>query len=93
MQETNRLSIGISPCPNDTFMFEALINKRVDTEGLVFDPVMEDVESLNNRSFREELDVSKLSFHALAFVLDKYSLLNAGSALGHKCGPLLRSGK
>ncbi len=84
-----KLSLGFSPCPNDTFLFDALLNGKVDTEGLTFEPYMEDVETLNKRAFRGELDVTKLSYHALAMVLPTYALLDAGSALGHNCGPLL----
>lgn len=82
-------TIGFSPCPNDCFIFDAMIHGRVDTEGLSFVPVMEDVEQLNQRAMRAELDITKLSYHALAHLLDRYALLNAGSALGRGCGPLL----
>ncbi|MFN4081787.1 MAG: 1,4-dihydroxy-6-naphthoate synthase [Saprospiraceae bacterium] len=84
-----RLTIGFSPCPNDTFIFDALINGRIDSEGLVFEPVIEDVEALNRRAMAGELDVTKLSFHAFSHLTDIYALLDAGSALGRNCGPLL----
>lgn len=84
-----RLSLGFSPCPNDTFIFDALLHGRVDTEGLTFDPYIADVEDLNQRAFRNELAITKLSYHAFAFLLDQYALLEAGSALGNKVGPLL----
>jgi 1,4-dihydroxy-6-naphthoate synthase len=86
---TNKLTLGFSPCPNDCFIFDALIHHKIDTEGLSFDVIMEDVETLNQMAFRGELDITKLSFHAFAYCLDNYKLLNAGSALGEGCGPLL----
>ena len=84
-----KLSLGFSPCPNDTFIFDAIIHKKVDTEGLEFEPVIEDVEALNQMAFKQELDVTKLSFHAFAHLLAHYALLDAGSALGKNVGPLL----
>lgn len=86
-----KLSIGYSSCPNDTFIFDALIHKRIDTEGIDFEPYIADVEDLNKKAFVGELDITKLSYHAYAYVSDKYQLLNAGSALGNNCGPLLIS--
>ena len=84
-----KLSLGFSPCPNDTFIFDAMIHQKIDTEGLEFEVVMEDVEKLNQKAFLGGLDITKLSYHAFAFVLDKYALLQSGSALGNNCGPLL----
>lgn len=84
-----KLSLGFSPCPNDTFIFDAIIHKKVDTEGLEFEPVIEDVEALNQMAFKQELDITKLSFHAFAHLLAHYALLDAGSALGKNVGPLL----
>ena len=83
------LSLGFSPCPNDTFIFDALLHGKIDTDGLTFDPVMEDVEALNRRAVLGELDVTKLSYAAFAHLTDRYALLDAGSALGNNCGPLL----
>lgn len=83
------LSLGYSPCPNDTFIFDALVHGKIDTEGLHFEPILEDVETLNRRAFAGELDVTKLSYHALAHLTHRYRLLEAGSALGFGCGPLL----
>lgn len=83
------LTLGFSPCPNDTFIFDALVHQKIDTEGLHFDVVLGDVEELNEKAFRNELDITKLSYHAMAFCLDNYQLLNAGSALGSGVGPLL----
>lgn len=83
------LSIGFSPCPNDCFIFDALIHHKIDTGGINFKVIMEDVEALNNRAFKNELDITKLSYHAFLYLTDSYSLLNSGSALGFNCGPLL----
>jgi 1,4-dihydroxy-6-naphthoate synthase len=87
------LSLGFSPCPNDTFIFDAMIHGKIDTEGIDFQVVMEDVENLNQKAFRGDLDITKLSYHAYAYLTDKYVLLDAGSALGNNCGPLLISKK
>lgn len=84
-----KLSLGFSPCPNDTFIFDAMLHGRIDTEGLEFEVYMEDVETLNRRAMLGELDITKLSYHAFAYLLEKYVLLDAGSALGKNCGPLL----
>ena len=85
------ITLGFSPCPNDCFIFDAMIHNKIDTEGLQFEVVMEDVEALNQRAFRGELDITKLSYHAYAYLTKHYQLLNAGSALGDNCGPLLIS--
>lgn len=84
-----KLTLGFSPCPNDTFIFDAMVHNRIDTEGLSFDLVMEDVEALNHRALRRELAVTKLSYHAFAHLVDDYALLESGSALGNGVGPLL----
>lgn len=84
-----KLTLAFSPCPNDTFIFDAIVNKRIDLMGYEFDVVLADVEQLNNRALNCEIDITKLSFHALAYITDNYQLLNAGSALGNGCGPLL----
>ncbi len=84
-----KLSLGFSPCPNDTFIFDAMMHGRIDTEGLEFEVFMEDVETLNRRAMLGELDITKLSYHAYAYLLEKYVLLDAGSAIGKNCGPLL----
>jgi len=84
-----KLTLGFSPCPNDTFIFDAMIHQKIDTEGLSFEVSYEDVETLNQKTFKEELDISKLSFHAYAYAIEKYVLLDAGSALGFGVGPLL----
>jgi 1,4-dihydroxy-6-naphthoate synthase len=84
-----KLTLGFSPCPNDTFIFDALIHHKIDTEGLDFEVFFDDVETLNQKAFRGELDITKLSFHAFAYVCEQYALLDAGSALGFGVGPLL----
>ncbi len=84
-----RLTLGYSPCPNDTFIFGAMANGLIDTEGIDYEIVMDDVEALNKMAFAERLDVTKLSYHAFAHLTDSYRLLHAGSALGTNCGPLL----
>jgi 1,4-dihydroxy-6-naphthoate synthase len=87
-----KLSLGFSPCPNDTFIFDAMVNKKIDTGGLEFDVALEDVETLNEWALAGKLDITKLSFPAFFRSIDKYVLLNAGSALGKGVGPLLVSG-
>ena len=84
-----KISLGFSPCPNDTFIFDALVHEKVDLEGLSFDIVLADVEALNQMAFAGQLDATKLSYHAFGHLLGQYALLNAGSALGNNCGPLL----
>jgi 1,4-dihydroxy-6-naphthoate synthase len=85
------LSLGFSPCPNDCFMFDAIVNERIDLEGLEFSIRMADVEALNMWAFAGEADVTKLSYHAYAHSVGRYVALDAGSALGRQCGPLLIS--
>ena len=86
----NPLTIGYSPCPNDTYIFYALAHGCCDLAGLQFAlPLLEDVETLNDWALGHRLDVTKISFHALGHVLDRYCVLHAGSALGRGCGPLL----
>jgi 1,4-dihydroxy-6-naphthoate synthase len=84
-----KFTLGFSPCPNDTFIFDALVNKKIDTEGLDFEVVLEDVETLNQWAMQGKLDVSKISYGVLPLVLDRYELLDAGGALGKGVGPLL----
>ncbi|MDD3815319.1 MAG: 1,4-dihydroxy-6-naphthoate synthase [Desulfocapsaceae bacterium] len=87
---TRSVTIGYSPCPNDTFIFYALTHGRIDLPGVeLAGPVLEDVETLNGWALEHRLDVTKLSFHALGHVLDEYCVLSSGSALGRGCGPLL----
>jgi len=86
-----KLTLAFSPCPNDCFMFDAIVNRRIDLEGLEFDVRLADVEALNEAALAGEVDVTKLSYHAYAYCAENYVLLDAGSALGRNCGPLLIS--
>ena len=90
-QQPTTITLGFSPCPNDCFIFDAMLHGKIDTEGLEFEVFMEDVETLNQKAFQGELDVTKLSYHAYAHLTKNYQLLNAGSALGNGCGPILIS--
>lgn len=83
------ITIAFSPCPNDTFIFDALIHKKIDTEDFTFTPVYEDVESLNQNALLGKYTITKLSFHAFAYVSNHYQLLYSGAALGNGCGPIL----
>ena len=85
------LTLGFSTCPNDTFIFDAMVNGRIDTEGLRFKLHLADVEELNRLAFAAEIDISKVSYHAFAYLSDAYQLLTSGSALGFGNGPLLIS--
>lgn len=86
-----KLTLGFSPCPNDTFIFDAMVHNRIDTEGLQFDYSLADVEELNKRAFLADIDITKMSFHAFAFAAKDYFILDSGSALGYRNGPLLIS--
>ncbi|RYD78186.1 MAG: 1,4-dihydroxy-6-naphthoate synthase [Sphingobacteriales bacterium] len=86
-----KLTIGFSPCPNDTFIFDALINNKIDTEGLVFEEKLEDVQTLNQWAIQGNLDITKLSYGVLPKVLHHYLLMDSGGALGKGVGPLLIS--
>lgn len=84
-----KLTLGFSPCPNDTFIFDALVNKKIDTAGVAFDVVLEDVQTLNEWAKQDKLDISKISYGVLPLVLNNYIVLNSGGALGKGVGPLL----
>lgn len=84
-----KLSLGFSPCPNDTFIFDALVNKKIDTEGLELDVHLEDVQTLNEWALQGKLDMTKISYGVLPLILEQYIVLNAGGALGKGVGPLL----
>jgi 1,4-dihydroxy-6-naphthoate synthase len=86
-----RLTLGFSPCPNDTFIFDAMVHGRIDTEGLEFDYFLTDVEELNRKALSSEVDITKISYHAYAYVAQNYLILDSGSALGNRNGPLLIS--
>ena len=84
-----KLTLGYSPCPNDTFIFDAMVHHKIDTEGLDFEVTLADVEELNQKAFKQELDITKLSYHAFGSLTNEYILMNSGSALGSGVGPLL----
>lgn len=86
---TQTLTIGYSPCPNDTFIFYALIHGRVKVQGIEFREQLEDVETLNRMALAGRLDITKISYHALGHLREQYALLRSGSALGRGCGPLI----
>ncbi|HSU52273.1 MAG TPA: 1,4-dihydroxy-6-naphthoate synthase [Segetibacter sp.] len=86
-----KFTIGFSPCPNDTFIFDALVNNKIDTEGFEFEPVLEDVQTLNKWAIEKKLDISKISYGVLPLVIKDYSVLQSGGALGKGVGPLLIS--
>lgn len=87
------LTLGLSPCPNDTFIFDAMLNGKIDTEGLTFTYQLEDVETLNRLAKSGSLDISKISYGALPPLLPQYRVLNAGGALGRGVGPVFISKK
>ena len=84
-----KLTLGFSPCPNDTFTFYPLVHNLVDTGGLVCLERLEDIETLNRLALAGALDISKVSYHAFGHIREEYALLRSGSALGRGCGPLL----
>lgn len=84
-----QFTLGFSPCPNDTFIFDALVNDKIDTEGFEFTAILEDVQTLNRWATEGRLDITKLSYGVLPLALDEYKVLNSGSALGRGVGPLL----
>ena len=86
-----KLTLGFSPCPNDTFIFDAMVNGHIDTKGITFDYVMEDVATLNQWAEQGKLDITKLSYNTFLHTVNKYALLHSGSALGEGVGPLLVS--
>ncbi len=83
------LTLGYSPCPNDTFIFYALVHKKTDAHGIRFREFLEDVETLNQMAGEGRLDITKVSFHAFGYLRESYRLLNSGGALGKGCGPLV----
>ena len=85
------MTLAFSPCPNDTFIFDAIVNKRIDIEGLKFETIIADVEELNKLAMSSALDITKMSYHAYSLLTDKYAVCESGSALGRGNGPLLVS--
>jgi 1,4-dihydroxy-6-naphthoate synthase len=88
-----KLTLGFSPCPNDTFIFDAMVHGRIDTEGIEFDYFLADVEELNRRALASEVQITKVSYHAYSHIAGDYLILDSGSALGHGNGPLLVSNR
>ena len=88
-----KLRIGISPCPNDTFIFDAIYSKQIDISPFEFEFIFEDVETLNQLALESKLDIIKLSYANYFNVLDNYIMLRSGGALGNKVGPILVSKK
>lgn len=86
-----KLTLGFSPCPNDTFIFDAMVHGRIDTEGLEFEYFLADVEELNRKALASAVDVTKVSYHAYSYLAGNYFILDSGSALGHRNGPLVVS--
>lgn len=84
-----KLSIAFSTCPNDTFIFDAMVNGKIDTEGIEYIPVVADIAELNERAIATSYDITKMSFYAFGFVIDQYAVLPYGNALGHGVGPVL----
>ena len=86
-----RLNIGFSTCPNDTFIFDAMVHQKINTEGLSFNLILEDIEKLNQLAEQKNIDIVKLSYHAFAYLSEYYKILDSGSALGNHNGPILIS--
>jgi 1,4-dihydroxy-6-naphthoate synthase len=86
-----KITLGFSPCPNDTYIFDAMVNDRINTGEYVFEPVLKDVEELNTMARKGLLDITKISAGAYASVSSKYIILDSGSALGNGVGPLIVS--
>ena len=84
-----RLTLGYSPCPNDTFIFYALIHEKISCGDIKFTEQLEDVETLNQLALKNQLDLTKISYHAFGHLRDNYVLLHSGGALGRGCGPLV----
>ncbi|MDR2562766.1 MAG: 1,4-dihydroxy-6-naphthoate synthase [Prevotellaceae bacterium] len=86
-----KIKLAFSPCPNDTFIFDAIVNKKIDLEGLDFEVTIADVEELNKKAIEGKLDLTKLSYYAYALMSESFDLCKSGSALGYGNGPLLVS--
>ncbi len=83
------LSLGLSPCPNDTYMFYGLLKAGIGAHKYRFKPWMQDIEALNLAALQGRLDITKVSIHVAGLLMDEYVLLKTGAALGHGCGPLV----
>ncbi|MBX7244013.1 MAG: hypothetical protein K1X53_00855, partial [Candidatus Sumerlaeaceae bacterium] len=84
-----KLTLGHSPDPDDAFMFYALAKDKIDTRGYEFEHILQDIQTLNERATREELDITAVSIHAYAYVADKYALLASGASMGENYGPMV----
>lgn len=93
MKSGKQFDIGFSPCPNDTFMFYAMMHNRIDCHGYSFNPSLLDIDVLNQNAYNSTYDISKMSFYTWLKLKSEYLLLDAGSALGFQCGPMLVSKK
>src|SRR5687768_17345882 len=89
MQQQSTLTLGHSPDPDDAFMFYALARKLIPTDGFRFTHILQDIQTLNERATRGELDISAISIHSYAYVSDKYALLPSGASMGDGYGPML----
>ena len=89
MQPESTLTLGHSPDPDDAFMFYALARDLIPTQGFRFEHILQDIQTLNERATRGELDISAISIHAYAYVSDKYALLPSGASMGDGYGPML----
>ncbi len=87
--ETKSLTLGHSPDPDDAFMFYALAEDKIDSRGWKFEHILQDIQTLNERAEREELDITAISIHAFAYVSDKYALLSCGASMGDNYGPMV----
>src|SRR2546423_10516627 len=87
------LTLGHSPDPDDAFMFYGLAKELIPTDGFRFEHVLQDIQTLNERAMRGELDISAISIHAYAYLSDKYALLPSGASMGDGYGPMLVAGK
>src|SRR5512141_3519087 len=83
------LTLGHSPDPDDAFMFYALARELIPTQGYKFEHILQDIQTLNERATRGELDISAVSIHAYAYVSDQYALLPSGASMGDGYGPIL----
>jgi 1,4-dihydroxy-6-naphthoate synthase len=87
------INLGFSPCPNDTFIFDAMVHHKIDTEGLDFNFKMADVDALNHMALRGDMEMCKVSYHAFLYLMSTYTMLDSGSAMGFGNGPLIISRK
>ena len=83
------LSLGFSPCPNDTYIFDAWVNHKIDAGDIHVQTCLEDVQTLNEWALQEKLDITKISFGVYPLIKENYELLDSGSAMGKGVGPLL----